>query len=78
MRKIEKNTWKLYLIGQYLKKLIKMFQKNYSNKLTAIFPAVQIVLQIIRLIVKFKPIIKFINLIFKQKYNLLAKNGANK
>lgn len=36
----KKNTWKLVLAMQYLKRLISLFYKNYPNKLTAIFSAI--------------------------------------
>ena len=33
----EKNTWKTFLVVQHLKKLIRLFHKNHSEKLTATF-----------------------------------------
>lgn len=52
--------------------MINLAQKNYLNKSKTTFYIVIIALTIT------KPIIESIKPIFKQKYNYLAKNGANK
>lgn len=48
----KENIWKFYLAIYYLKKLIYLFYKKYSNKLSATSFAINIALSIAKLIIK--------------------------
>ena len=48
----KKNTWKPVSGFQHLRKLISSFYKNYLNKLTAIFPAIDTALPMAKPIIK--------------------------
>lgn len=49
----EKNTYKLALTIQHLRKLIRLFYRNYFKKLITIFKAIDTTLLMSRLTVKF-------------------------
>lgn len=48
----EKNTYKLALTIQYPRKLISSFYKNHTDKLTAIFEAINTILLMAKQIIK--------------------------
>lgn len=54
----EKNTWKLYLAVQPLKKFINSFYKDYPDKLTATLEAIDIISLMARPIIKSTTIAK--------------------